>query len=43
MEENTARQENVMEYLVKYVPLVILIEKNLLLQKKLKYENFRNW
>jgi fructokinase len=35
MEENFARQEIVMEYLVKFVPLVILIEKNLLKLKKL--------
>ena len=36
MDENTAKQENVMEFLVKFVPLVILIEKNLLKQRKLK-------
>ena len=30
MEENTAKQENVMVYLVKFVLLVILKEKNLL-------------
>ena len=35
MEENFAKQEIVMEYLVKFVPLVILIEKNLLKLKKL--------
>ena len=35
MEENIAKQENVMEYLVKFVLLVILIEKNQLKQRKL--------
>ena len=34
MEENTVKQENAMVYLVKFVLLVILKEKNLLLQKK---------
>ena len=34
MEENTARQENAMVYLVKSVPLVILIEKDQLKQRK---------
>ena len=35
MEENIVRQENVMVLLVKSVPLVILIEKNPLKQKRL--------
>ena len=35
MVENIARQENVMVFLVKSVPLVILIEKNQLKQKRL--------
>ena len=43
MAENIVRQEIVMVYLVKYVLLVILIEKNPLLQKKHENENFRNW
>mgnify|MGYP006872307044 CR=1 FL=1 len=38
MEENIARQENAMEYLVKSVLLVILIEKN---QFKLKKHNMK--
>ena len=38
MEENSAKQENVMEYLVKFVPVVILIEKN---QLKLKKHNMK--
>ena len=42
MEESIVRRENAMEYLVKSVLVVILIEKNQYLQKKLKYENFRN-
>ena len=36
MEENIAKPENVTVWLVKYVLLVILIEKNLLLQRKHK-------
>ena len=36
MEESTVRQEIVMEYLVKFVPLVILNELNQLKQKNLK-------
>jgi hypothetical protein len=36
MEENIVRQETVLEHLVKFVPLVILIEKNLLKQKNHK-------
>ena len=36
MGENIAKQEIVMELLVKFVKAVIQIEKNLLKQKKLK-------
>ena len=36
MEENTAKRENVTVFLVKFVLLVILIEKNQLKQKKLR-------
>ena len=42
MEENIVKHGNAMDYLVKYAPLVILIEKNPLLQKKHKNESFRN-
>ena len=43
MDESTVKQENVMELLVKFVPLVILKEKNLLKQRKHKNENIRDW
>ena len=42
MEDNIVRQENVMVYLVKFVLLAILIEKNHLLQKNLN-ENIGYW
>ena len=42
MEGNTVKQESAMEYLVKFVLVAILIEKNQYKQRKLKYENFRN-
>ena len=42
MAENFVKQENATEYLVKFVLLAILIEKNHLLQKK-PDENPRNW
>ena len=42
MVENIVNQDNVMELVVKFVLLVILIEKNQLKLRKLKYENFRN-
>ena len=35
MEESIVRQENAMEYLVKFVLVVILIEKNQFKQRKL--------
>ena len=34
MEENIVKLENVMDYLVKFVPVVILIEKSQLKRKK---------
>ena len=42
MGESTVKPEIVMEYLVKFALLVILKEKNLLLQKN-HNENFRDW
>ena len=38
MEDNIVRQENVMVYLVKFVLLAILIEKNQSKQRKLNME-----
>ena len=43
MDESTVKQENVTEFLVKFALLAILIEKNLLEQRKHKNENIRNW
>ena len=42
MVESSAKPEIAMDYLVKYVLLAILIEKNQLKPRKLNYENFRN-
>ena len=43
MGENIAKQEIVMELLVKYAKAVIQIEKNQLKLKKHKNENSRYW